>query len=322
MKASNTLSPRRESGVQGGGFSAFINSPAVRAMIEKSVSNPKTAASLVSTLISVVSANEKLKECDGNTIIAAALRGEVGMGLSLALGQYAIVPYGNQAAFQLGDKGLRQLAIRSGQYEDIDCFDVREGEYLGRDPRTRRPLFSWIEDEEEREKRPIAGYYAYYQLNQSNNGFFKGLYWSHEKILSHAGRYSKAFELEKYRALLAGELEESEAKKLRGGSPWYDLPDSVPHQKMCIKTLMKQLLSDGFAPLEVQRAIEADDLEEKSGNPMIYSGAVPEIPAKDSRQGVEAAFFGKSESAKAEPAPNPEADKAGEQEPLKREGGR
>ena len=252
------------------GFSSIITMPSNKGMIEKCVGDPARAASLISTLISVVNSNTSLQRCRPETIISAALRGEIGMGLSLALGEYGIIPYGDIATFQLQAKGLERLAIRSGSYSEINFFDVREGEYAGRDPKTREPKFNWIEDEDERENLPIVGYYGFYKLNGEYNNFFRCIYWTHNQILKHADKYSKAFSLKKYNALCAGELSSDEVKKLQSGSPWYAAPDEMAHQKMCIKTIAKQLLGDGLAPKEIIQAIAADNEQEKNDTPVIY----------------------------------------------------
>ncbi len=252
------------------GFSSIITMPSNKTMIEKCIGDPARAASFISTLISVVNSNKQLRECRPETIISAALRGEIGMGLSLALGEYGVIPYGDIATFQLQAKGLQRLAIRSGAYSAIDFFDVREGEYEGRDPRTREPKFNWIEDEDEREKLPIVGYYGFYKLNAEHNGFFRCIYWTHNQILKHADKYSKAFSLKKYNALLSGEMSADEAKRLQNGSPWYAAPDEMAHQKMCIKTIAKQLLGDGLAPKEIIQAIAKDNAQEGSESPVIY----------------------------------------------------
>ena len=252
------------------GFSTIITMPSNKTMIEKCIGDPARAASFISTLISVVNSNYKLQKCRPETIISAALRGEIGMSLSLALGEYGIVPYGDIATFQLQAKGLQRLAIRSGAYSAIDFFDVREGEYEGRDPRTREPKFNWIEDEDEREKLPIVGYYGFYKLNAEHNGFFRCIYWTHNQILKHADKYSKAFSLKKYNAMISGELSSDEVKELQSGSPWYAAPDEMAHQKMCIKTIAKQLLGDGLAPKEIIQAIAKDNAQEGSESPVIY----------------------------------------------------
>lgn len=262
------------------GFSTIINAPNTRAMIDRSIGDPTAAAAFVSTLISVVNTTPKLKECDAGSIISAGLRGEIAMSLSLALGEYSIVPYGRTAQFQIGANGLKRLCIRSKQYSKIGFYDVREGEMVGRDPMTREPLFQWKEDEE-RESLPIIGYYGFYKLNEQNNDFFQCIYWSREKVLRHADRYSKAFSYDTYQKMLNGELSAEETNKLQNGSPWYGLPNSEAHTKMCLKTIAKQLLNDGLAPKEVRMAIQTDNFEERTGEPVIYEGDSPVIPAEE-----------------------------------------
>lgn len=254
----NSIVQQKENNV---GFTATINMPSVRQMIDKAIGNPDRAASFVSTLISTVNANRKLAECEPASVISAALRGEA-MRLSLPLGQYSIIPYGNTANFQLSYKGLAQLAIRSGRYADIGVFDVRQGEYKGKDPRTRRPNIEWLDDDE-RERLPIQGFYGFYELK---DGFTRSVYWGHEKILTHADKYSKAFSYELYSKMLKGEMKDDEKAKLRGGSPWYDDPTSEGHMKMCRKTVLIQMLSDGIAPLslELQTALDTEKASEQS----------------------------------------------------------
>ena len=262
MKPTNSLTQKKPT------FSMVINSQNMQNMIGTALKDPRRAASFTSTLISAVSANTKLAECRPESVISAALRGE-GMNLSLALGQYSIVPYGDSANYQISYKGISQLAIRSGQYADFGVFDVREGEYKGKDPRTRKPVIEWIDDEDEREKKALAGFYGFYELK---DGFFKSIYWSHEKILLHADRYSKAFNKATYDDMLSGKIKGADADKLRSGSPWYGDPLSEAHQKMCKKTLLIQMLNDGTAPLsiEMQTAFKQDTLQEK-GDEIIYA---------------------------------------------------
>lgn len=281
MRATNSITnaPRQTKG-----FTATISGDAVQKMIMSSLKDPRRAASFTSTLISVVNSSTQLQKCNPASIISAALRGEA-MNLSLALGQYSIVPYGDSANYQLSYKGLAQLATRSGQYRDFGVFDVRQGEYKGSDMRTRQPVIEWM-DEEDREKLPLAGFYGFYELQ---NGFFKSIYWSHEKILNHANRYSKAFSKKKYEDLLAGKLDKKDADKLRFGSPWYDEPLSEAHMKMCKKTVLIQMLGDGTAPLslEMSVAIKEDQAQEKdedvffADDPRIISANAPAKAEED-----------------------------------------
>ena len=254
-------------------FTTFINGTAIKNLLTQSLGGPQAAAQVTSTLISQVSQNEKLQKCQPMTILAAALRGEVGMGLSLVLGDYAIIPYNDQASFQLQVNGLKRLALNSKAYAKIDVFDVRDGEFKGRDPVTRDPIIQWIEDEDEREQLAIVGYYAFYKLNEQYNGFTSTLYWSYDKILKHARRYSKAVNWEKFDLLRQGKISPKEAEWLRRGSPWYGDPTEESHMKMCKKTMIKQLLGDGFAPKSttLQTALAADNAEERGDEPVVYA---------------------------------------------------
>ena len=268
MKAVNSL-------VQGNkpkSFALFINDDKVKkGIIDRLGGDVQAASRLIATISAAVAGNEKLQACDYGSIVTAALTGEVGMNLSYALGEYGIIPYGNVAKCQIQVNGLKQLCIRSKAYAKIDCFDVREGEFLGRDPKTREPIFKWIEDEEARLELPIVGYYALYMLDTSYNNFFQCLYWSHEQILRHADRYSPGFSLDKYRDLLDGKLSADEVIKLqgnkqkKGSSPWYANPNEEAHMKMCKKTVLKQLLNDGLAPKSIREVIAEDDEIEAGG---------------------------------------------------------
>lgn len=270
IQARNQIVPRTETGVQKKPSDVFLSEGTIT-LLQRSMGDQQTARRLATTLLSVYQRTPKLQKCSPASIIAAALEGEVAKNLSLSNGDYAIVPYGDKATFQLQVTGLKRLCLRSLAYSDINAYDVREGEYKGRDPETRRPIIEWIEDEDEREQLPIVGYYAFYRLNEKYNGFFQCIYWSHDKILRHANRYAPAFNLEKYNKLLSGEISGRDADWLRSGSPWYGDPTDEGHMKMCKKTVLKQLLGDGLAPKEVSDIVRSDNAVEQTGEPVIYS---------------------------------------------------
>ena len=256
MKASNSFVPAKKIT-----FSAAITSESMQAMISKSLGGSNAAARFTSTLISAVSSSEQLRGCDPSTIVAAALRGE-GMGLIYGHGYY-LVPYGDTAQYQLSYKGMLQLAISTGYYADIDCIDVREGEYRGRDRRTGKPdiRLDTYGTDEEREAHPVIGYYAYYLLKDNT---FRYEYWSVDRLLRHADRYSPAFKLEKYNAMMNGDLEAAEVRKLLGGTPWYDYGGG--QERMCKKTVLRQLLNSGYAPLSPEvKGFMGGDISDGSG---------------------------------------------------------
>ena len=192
----NSLTQKKETKV---GFTTYLTQEAVNAQIAKVVGG-KNATRFVTSIISAVQANPTLQECTNQSILSAALQGEaLNLPPSPQLGYFYMVPFNNkkkgckEAQFQLSAKGYKQLAMRSGQYRDIDVFYIREGEYLGRDKYTGKQKFEFIEDDDERESRPVIGYLAYFETLK---GFRKQLYWTKTKMEKHADKYSQAFSLE------------------------------------------------------------------------------------------------------------------------------
>lgn len=291
MKATNTLAAPRPKQT----FSTVINGDAMQGMIRKTLQSTQAAARFTSTLISAVASNEQLASCEASTIISSALAGE-GKGLIYGSGYY-LVPYGQKATFALGYKGMIQLCLSTGQYADINCFPVRFGEYRGRNPRTGRPEmdFSVNETDEQREAQPIIGYYAYFELK---DGRFCAEYWDHNKILRHADRYSAAFSLEKYESLVGGTLNERDAERLKSGSPWYDL-DGDGHRKMCAKTVLRQLLNSGYAPMsnEVRYMLQDEASREEESGALFQNrdaGGTVESEAVDVQDAKDAFFDGEA----------------------------
>lgn len=234
-------------------FSLAIQSEGYKKLINNTLGDPKRSAKFIAAVSSAVATNPGLQECDAGSILSGALLGEaLNLSPSPQLGQYYLVPFdqkkynektkkyeviSKKAQFQLGYKGYIQLAIRSGQYKDIDVIEVREGEYLGRNKITGKHQFEFIEDEVERENKPIIGYMAYFEYL---NGFYKNLYWSKEKMQKHALEYSQAYA--------------SDVKKGTNYSFW-----SKDFDGMAFKTMLRQLISKwGIMSIDMQEALTKD----------------------------------------------------------------
>lgn len=266
MKATNSFAPSAKSNTPS--FSMAITAPSMQQLMMKSLRNERSVARLTSTLISAVNASEQLKACEPSTIVAAALRGE-GMGLIYGHGYY-VVPYGTTATYIPSYKGYIQLAMSSGFYADIDCMEIREGEIEGRSRRTGKPIVNLAkyESDEERQSKPIIGYYGYYELK---DGTFRFEYWPMDRLLRHADRYSNAFSYEKFKAMQSGEMNPKDVEKLLNGSPWYD--PNGGQDKMCRKTILRQLLNSGYAPLSPE--VKTQLMEEASAED---EGMIPDMP--------------------------------------------
>lgn len=221
----------------------------------------QNAQSFTTAIISAVSNNPDLQKCSQVTILSAALQGEaLKLSPSPQLGQYYMVPFNKKdkqgniisvsAQFILGAKGYKQLAMRSGQYRDIDVLEIKEGEYKGRDKATGKQLFEFIEDDDVREEKSTIGYMAYFELL---NGFRKTVYWTKNKMIKHADTYSQAFSADKYDDYINGKVPQKELYKY--SSFWYK-----NFTEMAFKTLLRYLLSQwGVMSIEMQKAIDLDN---------------------------------------------------------------
>lgn len=268
-------------------FSVAITTKGYQTLINNTLGDPQRARRFVSAITSAVAVNPALQECEAGTILAGALLGEsLNLSPSPQLGQYYLVPFkskakydrqGNllspevvKAQFVLGYKGYIQLALRSGAYADLDVMDIKQGEYLGKDPMTGKPRFSFIEDDDERDRLETIGYMAYFEYL---NGFRKVVYWSREKMLSHADKYSPAFSAKAFQDIQDGKIAEKDM--WRYSSFWYKNFDD-----MAKKTLLRHIISRwGVMSIEMQTAFERDssvsEIGEK-GDIVTAEEAVPE----------------------------------------------
>ncbi|MBP3369680.1 MAG: recombinase RecT [Clostridia bacterium] len=238
-------------------FSVAINTPAYQKLINNTLGDPNRAKRFVAAITSAVAVNPALQDCEAHTILAGALLGEsLNLSPSPQLGQYYLVPFNDtkngvkNATFILGYKGYIQLAIRSGQYKKINVIEIKEGELKRFDPLNEELEVELIDDWDAREKTPTVGYYAMFEYT---NGFRKAMYWTREKMMSHADTYSKAFSRTAYEKIKNGEIAEKDMWKY--SSFWYKNFDD-----MAKKTMLRQIISHwGVMSLEMQSAFERDD---------------------------------------------------------------
>ena len=216
----------------------------------------KKSAQFTASLVNVVSGSGKLLECDPNSIMAAAfVAATYDLPIDGNLGFAAIVPYKNSvkdpatgqwtkvnaAQFQMMYKGFVQLAIRSHEYQKMNCSEVYEDELVGYNPITGECQFvndfAQCSQRAKGEFGKIVGYYAWFRLL---SGYTAELYMSRAEVDYHAKKYSKSYQYD----LRFG----------RQTSLW-----STNFDSMARKTVLKQLLSRwGILSIDVQRAIQDD----------------------------------------------------------------
>lgn len=230
---------------------AYLRSGGVQQRIEALVG--ERAGQFTTTLMSVINGNSLLQECTPTSVLTAAITA-AGLDLTVepSLGQSYIIPYRNkktekyyddkgvertrtyyqyEAQFQIGAKGFKQLALRSGAYKRLNVTDVREGEYKGKDRRTGELQFEWVDNDADRNKLKIVGYLSYFKLR---SGTESELYMTVDEITAHAKKYSQSFK--------------------KGWGNWVDDFDSMSR-----KTVMKLHISrDGITSAQLQTALLAD----------------------------------------------------------------
>lgn len=177
-------------------------------------------------VLSAISTNPKLAECDANSFLGSMMTAaQLGLEPNTPTGQAYLIPYGNVCQFQLGYKGLINLFYRDPNAQSIEAHVVYENdvfEYeLGLDAKLRHVPAR-------RDRGEAIAYYAIFRTKSGGYGFEV---MSMEDIEAHRRRFSKA-----------------------KNSPW-----DTNFDEMAKKTVIKRVLK--YAPIssDLMHAIAYDE---------------------------------------------------------------
>lgn len=188
--------------------------------------------------------------------------------------------------FVLGYKGYIQLAMRSGQYRNINCDVVYEGELRGRDK-----LTGAVDLSGERTGDKVVGYFAHFELL---NGFSKTLYMGVREMAEYAKRYSPSVGRQTTAESLAARAGAGGGKSV-GWEGCFD--------DMALKTCLRRLLSKyGILSIEMQTAMSGEARAEEAERDAAAAG-MGDAEAVD----VEEASYEEVRPAEAAPSPAPAA---------------
>lgn len=202
--------------------------------------------SFVTSLVSVVANDTNLQKCNPMSVVYAALKSvPLGLPIENNLGYAAVIPYGDNASFQIMRNGWVELAMRTGQVKFIANEVVHKGELVKKNKFTGEYIF----DEDKKESDEVIGYMAYIKLT---NGFEKTVYWTVEEVKAHALRYSQTYK--------------------KGFGVWKDSFDA-----MALKTVLKNLIVK-YCPksAELQKAIVDDQSVTNKDNVSTYADNTPD----------------------------------------------
>lgn len=201
-------------------------SPAIKAALP-AVMTPERFSRIA---LSALSANPALQQCSPGSFLAAMMTAaQLGVEPNTPLGQAYLIPFKNhgqmECQFQLGYKGLIDLAYRSGEIKSIQAHEVKSKDDFefayGLEPKLKHiPA--------RRDRGETTHYYACFETKSGGVGF---AVMSKEDVLAHAQKFSKAF----------------------GAGPW-----QTNFDEMAKKTVLKACLK--YAPLKSDfvKAVAAD----------------------------------------------------------------
>lgn len=199
---------------------AYIKS--MEGEIKKALPSVITPERFTRMVLSAISTNPKLGSCSPASFLGAMMSAaQLGLEPNTPLGQAYILPYQNKGAleaqFQIGYKGLIDLAYRSGEVELVQAHIVYENDKFecefGLEPKL-------VHVPADRERGAAVKVYAMFKTKSGGYGFDV---MSMDDVKEHAKKYSKAYS--------------------SSFSPW-----STNFEEMAKKTVLKRCLK--YAPLK------------------------------------------------------------------------
>ena len=224
QKSSTAISPINQ-------MKELVNNTALNKMFKDALK--ENSGALLSSLRDLYNSDTNLQKCKAKDVIMEALKAAtLKLPINKQLGFAYIVPYKDVPQFQLGYKGYIQLAMRTGQYQNLNAGIIYEGMEI-----KNNYLAGTIEIHGDKQSDNEIGYFAYFKLI---NGFEKCLYMSKEDITKHAQKFSKTYSFK--------------------GSSWQS-----NFSAMALKTVTRLLLSKyGILSTEMQTAI-TDETDQELG---------------------------------------------------------
>lgn len=176
-----------------GEIDKVLNSDAVQKQLLAALPRHLTPAQIARQAITLLRSTPKLAECSQFSVLAGIFKAaELGLALSGPLGQAYLVPRWNsklrcnEATFQIGYKGIFQLAYRSTLVKKIEMRTVYEKDELSIRLGTGSFL---LHVPNLKESGEAIGYYTVVTLSDGTQDFE---YMTKEQVTRHREKYSPA----------------------------------------------------------------------------------------------------------------------------------
>lgn len=244
-------------------FTKSINSSYVQNQLKQVLG--KNAGTFATSLVEVFTNDTQLQKCDQKKVIQEAIKAAtLKLPLNKQLGYAYILVFNNwdktsrksvpTPQIVLGYRGYIQLAMRTGQYKNINADVVYEGEMIGRDK-----LSGAIDLSGEKVSEKVVGYFAHFE---TVNGFSKTLFMSLGEMAGYALKFSPSFKrnVEKNPLPTVDALCDMANDQAVNGPQQGKVGWEGDFNSMAIKTVLRRLLSKyGYLSIEMMSALAEDE---------------------------------------------------------------
>lgn len=273
----------------------------------------ENAGTFATSLMEVYTNDKQLQTCEPNAVIQEAIKAaSLKLPLNKQLGYGYVVVYKNwdkerrvavpTPTLVIGYKGYIQLAMRTGQYRNINADVVYEGELRQTDKLTGAIDLNGTKTSEK-----VVGYFAHFELI---NGFAKTLYMTVEEIANYALKYAPAFRPTKDKpAPKVDELIDTAQEQAQNGPAQGQVGWRGDFNSMAQKTVLRRLLSKyGFLSIEMMNALSDDEQPQYSAEAIRDEENLETRPVVDAVQTFDNAEEVKDEAPASQPEPEDKPD--------------
>lgn len=275
-------------------FTKSINSSYVQNQLKQVLG--KNAGTFATSLVEVFTNDTQLQKCDQKKVIQEAIKAAtLKLPLNKQLGYAYILVFNNwdktsrksvpTPQIVLGYRGYIQLAMRTGQYKNINADVVYEGEMIGRDK-----LSGAIDLSGEKVSEKVVGYFAHFE---TVNGFSKTLFMSLGEMAGYALKFSPSFKrnAEKNPLPTVDALCDMANDQAVNGPQQGKVGWEGDFNSMAIKTVLRRLLSKyGYLSIEMMSALAEDESsaveqrnEENNETKPVFDAQAVEIKEEESK---------------------------------------
>lgn len=207
--------------------------------ISKALPKHMDADRLARIALTTIRTTPKLLQCNIHSLMAAVMQAaQLGLEPGL-IGHCYIIPYGTEAQFQIGYKGMIDLARRSGNIQSIEAHEVYENDYFklkyGLETLLEHIPYHLREDKTFSESGDVRGFYMVAKFKDGG----------------HQIHYMPKSEIDEHRNRSQGY---KAAKKYNKETPW-----ETDYIEMGKKTVVRSAWKWLPISVEVMRQVEASD---------------------------------------------------------------